>query len=297
MDVVVEQVPELADQARAAWASRRTSRRGPRGPGRPRTGPWRGRASGDGRRRRRRGRRSSGAGGLRRRGCGRRPGPGASGRTTIAPARAARAAEPSVEPSSTTISSKSAWWESRSRRRQRSKSRPPLCTGITTESDGLRGPGLAGPAGTSSMIHPRPSERTRAGMRPRPWDRPSTRLRRTATERGDDRRGLVERPRSGRAVARGRDVRRDSSRNPPGCQRGPGGPQARRRGPSDGRAPRVSAIRGRRLEQKRRAARRRRRARPVYALVHQRFHEVSRGQAPLDDHLIGSSLDRTRADL
>ena len=60
---------------------------------------------------------------------------------------------------STTTSSKSVQVESRSRRRQRSKSGPPLCTGITTESGGLRGPGLAGPAGTSSMIHPRPSER------------------------------------------------------------------------------------------------------------------------------------------
>ena len=79
-------------------------------------------------------------------------------RTTVAPARAATAAESSVEPSSTTISSKSVRCESRSRRRQCSKSRPPLRTGTTTESDGLRGPGLAGPAGTSSMIHPRPSK-------------------------------------------------------------------------------------------------------------------------------------------
>ena len=60
-------------------------------------------------------------------------------------------------------------------RRQRSKSRPPLRTGTTTESVGLRGPGLVGPAGTSSMIYPRPSERLTAGMRHHPWDRPNTR--------------------------------------------------------------------------------------------------------------------------
>ena len=75
----------------------------------------------------------------------------------VAPKPSARAAEPSAEPSSTTISSKSSKVERRSPRRQRPRVGPPSLTGTTTESAGLRGPWLAGPAGKSSMTHPRPS--------------------------------------------------------------------------------------------------------------------------------------------
>ena len=157
MDEVMEQVAVLADQPGAA-GSRRTSRRGPRA-----TGSASNRASArpafrDGRRHRRRGRRSSGeprglgsaiAGGGRARGLGRRT----QGRTRPFRSR------PSHR------SSRRQRRSARSRpggaaqpRRQRSKSRPPLRTGTTTESDGLRSTGLAGPAGTSSMIYPRPSD-------------------------------------------------------------------------------------------------------------------------------------------
>ncbi len=220
----MEQVAELADQAGGGRARRRTSRRGrqagvglepgddpgervgvdgdvgveeedERAPSRP--GPRR---------------------------CGPRPGPSggrvADDRRAERLGQRGRAVGRAVVDDDQLVRRSRA--ESRSRRRQRPKSRPPLCTGITTESDGLRGPGLAGPAGTSSMIHPRPSEQTRAGMRPRPWDRPST------CPRPPARGGSNASPSGVRLVvlaspgpvAVGRDVRRDFSRNPPGCQRG-----------------------------------------------------------------------------
>ncbi len=140
--------------------------------------------------------------------------------TTTAPARRAMAAESSVEPSSTTISSKSVRIESRSRRRQHSKSRPPLRTGTTTESDGLRGPGLVGPAGTSSMIFPRPS-----GLEDCRNASPSLgspeQLQSVHSSQS------VPRPKAGRSAppGRSRDVPRDCSRNPIGCQRSPSAPR------------------------------------------------------------------------
>ena len=112
--------------------------------------------------------------------------------------------------------------ESRSRWRQRSKSRPPFRTGTTTESDGLRGPGLAGPAGTSSMIHPRPSELdTRRNASPSvgsPEHVPSP--------HGDgtgriDRRGLFEVYVPAEPTQHSRDVRRKCSRNRQICQSWP----------------------------------------------------------------------------
>ena len=69
----------------------------------------------------------------------------------------------------------------------------PVRTGTTTESDGLRSTGLAGPAGTSSMIYPRPSKLdTRRNASPSVGS-PERVPRPTATERGDiDRRGVFE---------------------------------------------------------------------------------------------------------